>query len=222
MRVESVAMEVHAPDHPVLTFKQFLLHILIVTIGIIIAVSLEGAREWWHQRELVHHTRLNLRRELESNQKSVKMVLDAIGPARTRFETAIEAVDDVPGHTSQVASLFSPVGGGLMNGVSFAWLNTASYKTAQVTGAFGLMEYDEAFKYSDIYDLQEQYMPTQDAAQREMTAAYMLGAGLLTKVSPTEAADVERQLRLGFAAMLTMESQAKRLTELYERALRDE
>ena len=38
-------MEIHAPDKPILTVTEAVVHLLIVTIGILIALSLEGALE---------------------------------------------------------------------------------------------------------------------------------------------------------------------------------
>ena len=35
-------MEIHAPHRPTLTFKEALVHLCIVTTGILIALSLEG------------------------------------------------------------------------------------------------------------------------------------------------------------------------------------
>ena len=50
-------MEIHAPRHPILTLKEALVHLCIVTIGILIALSFEGALEWVHHRQLVREAR---------------------------------------------------------------------------------------------------------------------------------------------------------------------
>jgi hypothetical protein len=68
-------MEIHAPHHPVLTVKEALVHLAIITTGILIALSLEGALEWSHHRELVGETRVRLRDEIRGNQESVQIVL---------------------------------------------------------------------------------------------------------------------------------------------------
>jgi hypothetical protein len=215
-------MEIHAPHRPILSLKEALVHLCIVTAGILIALSLEGALEQWHHRELVRETRQNLQNEIRGNQDSIQTVLKSLDPTKTRFVHAIDVVSDLSasGTPKEAASIFAPAGGGLMSGTSFAWLNTASYKTAEATGALGLMEYSEAIKYSDIYDLQALYVRMQDGAERDMFAAYMLGTGILAKPAPAEITDVKRQLRLALAGILPMENLANKLNELYSRALK--
>ena len=60
-------MEIHAPEHPIRTWREFAIHIAIVTIGILIALSLEGLRELVHDHSLVKETRENFRLELEGD-----------------------------------------------------------------------------------------------------------------------------------------------------------
>ena len=45
-------LDVHPPHEKVHGFKDFLLHILTITIGLLIALSLEGCVEWRHHRHL--------------------------------------------------------------------------------------------------------------------------------------------------------------------------
>jgi hypothetical protein len=60
-------MEIHAPERPINSFKDFALHIAIVTCGILIALGLEGLREAVHNRHLVRETRESVRDEMEIN-----------------------------------------------------------------------------------------------------------------------------------------------------------
>jgi hypothetical protein len=169
-------MEIHAPHHPILTIKEALVHLCLITTGILIALSLEGTLEWWHHRELVQETRQNLQNEIRSNQKDIQTVLKGLVPTQTRFVHAIAVVSDLSAseNTKEAASLFDPKGASLLSDASFAFLNTASYTTAGATGALGLMEYREAARYSAIYDLQALYVRLQDVAEKEMFASLML------------------------------------------------
>jgi hypothetical protein len=45
-------MEIHAPHKPVLTVREAIVHLAIVTVGILIALSLDGVREWREHRAL--------------------------------------------------------------------------------------------------------------------------------------------------------------------------
>jgi hypothetical protein len=213
-------MEIHAPDRPILTLKEALVHLSIVTVGILIALSLEGMLEAWRHHELADETRRNLQAEIRSNEGSIQAVLKNLGPTKARFIHAID-VASTAGNDTEAASTFADGPGSLLSGASFAWLNTASYKTAVSTGALGLMEYSEAVKYSDIYDLQELYVRMQDGAEKDMFAAFTLGTGMLEKPVPAEVADIRRQLRLALAGLMPMENLARKLSELYSKALKD-
>src|SRR3954469_15107450 len=61
-------VEIHAPHKPILTVAEALVHLSIVTAGILIALSLEGARQWYEHRSLVWETRENLHREIAANK----------------------------------------------------------------------------------------------------------------------------------------------------------
>ena len=60
-------MDIHAPERPIESLKDFALHIAIVTCGILIALGLEGIRESVHNHHLVRETRENVRFEMEVN-----------------------------------------------------------------------------------------------------------------------------------------------------------
>ena len=47
-------LEVHPPSEPVHGWRDFLIHLATITIGLLIALSLEGCVEFWHHRSLVH------------------------------------------------------------------------------------------------------------------------------------------------------------------------
>ena len=46
-------MEIHPPEKPIHTVRDFLLQLMTITAGILIALSLEGAIEWSQHRTLV-------------------------------------------------------------------------------------------------------------------------------------------------------------------------
>jgi hypothetical protein len=215
-------MDIHAPHGPIVTVKEALVHLCLITTGILIALSLEGTLEWWHHRELVQETRQNLQNEIRSNQKDIQTVLTGLVSTKARFAHAIDVVSDLSNsdNSKEAASLFDPRGGALLSGASFAFLNTASYTTAGATGALGLMEYSEVARYSAIYDLQALYVRLQDAAEKEMFGAYMLGTGIVAKPAPAEIVDARRQLRLALGGIVPMESVANKLDELYANALK--
>jgi hypothetical protein len=156
-------MDVHAPHEPVHTWKDFLVHLTIVTIGLFIALMLEAGVEYWHHRHIVAEARENIRRELESNHESAqkdigyltKNLKNVAGNIRTLREMEMKP----KAHSS------------LTNSMSFASLDDAAWRTARDTGALAYMPYDEVQKYSDIYaDQQVVNDKARTTAEREFLA----------------------------------------------------
>ena len=56
-------MEVHPPEHPILTWKQFLVHMSTVCLGLLIAIGLDQAVEFAHHRHQRHQLEADLRAE---------------------------------------------------------------------------------------------------------------------------------------------------------------
>lgn len=60
-------MEVHPPDHPIFTWKQFFIHMSTVCLGLLIAIALDQAVEFAHHRHQRHQLEADLRAEGVSN-----------------------------------------------------------------------------------------------------------------------------------------------------------
>ncbi len=69
-------IDVHPPHEPVHSWPDFLLHLVTITIGLLIALSLEGCVEWQHHRHLVHDAEASLQAEIENNAKGMQGTLD--------------------------------------------------------------------------------------------------------------------------------------------------
>jgi hypothetical protein len=50
--IKDETMEIHAPSKPILSVREALVHLAIVTVGILIALSFEGVREYVEHRAL--------------------------------------------------------------------------------------------------------------------------------------------------------------------------
>jgi len=214
-------MEIHAPAKTPLTVREALVHLAIVTAGILIALSFDGMVNWWDHRSLVADTRERLTSEIRANQQSVQDVRKSLMPARQKLVHAIDVASNLtaPDHAKEAASIFGEGPSNVTSGISFAYFNTAAYTTAQTTGAFSFMDYDEALKYADTYDLQALYARLQDSTERDVIAAGMFGTSALRSPTPTEVEDMKRQLRLALGGILVLDSIAEKLNALYAKAL---
>jgi len=172
-------VEIHAPDKPILTLKEALVHLSIVTVGILIALSLEGTLEWVRHRALVRETRQSLQGEMRDNQRDIQFLQAALDKTLPRFQHAIDVVSDlsVPDKLKEAAGMFKEGSGPdrLLSDWIISWPDSASHATAEATGAFGLMPYSEAHRYSDIYEAQALYGRAQDGEIKDVMTAWSFG-----------------------------------------------
>jgi hypothetical protein len=62
-------VDVHLPEKSIRTWKNLLLHLLTITIGFFIALTLEAAVESMHHRQFVCDACQDLRSEIEQNRQ---------------------------------------------------------------------------------------------------------------------------------------------------------
>lgn len=62
-------LDVHPPHEPVHGWRDFLVHLATITVGLLIALGLEATAEWIHHRHEVAETREALQRELLVNHE---------------------------------------------------------------------------------------------------------------------------------------------------------
>jgi len=160
-------MEIHAPEKPILTVKEALVHLSIVTAGILIALSLEGLVEYVHHRTVVREARQILKDEIEENLKDLNVTMDRIALQRDGLVKGVKIF-------SAMAKGEKPQMEGLrwMLNYRTADLHVAGHSTAELTGAFAYMDYREVSRYAAIYDSQDRFLRAQSSALTEGLSAF--------------------------------------------------
>jgi hypothetical protein len=207
-------LEVHAPHKPVHSLREMLTHLVLVTLGVLIALSFEGIGSWREHRALLHEARANIVSELRDNQKELAHRLTQIPKERANLATAIEV--------AQRLIDTKKLKGHVELGFGTADLRDASRTTAAVTGAFGLMDYSEVKKYATVYGHQELFLRSQTAAIEDLTRT-MSGINLLQHpqtASARELEDWKTHLRLTIASLTVEEGLGENLVKEYERVLK--
>ena len=141
-------LDVHPPHEPVHGWRDFLLHILTITIGLLIALLLEAMVEHWHHHREVAETREALRRELEENQQHF-----SLDTAYYRKETAelnnnllvLHFLEEHP-HASA-----KDLPGVLTWESSYARMDDSAWRTALATQVSGLMPQAEVRQNAELY-----------------------------------------------------------------------
>ncbi len=62
-------MEIHPPHAAARSLKDFFLQLLTITVGVLIALSIEGIVEWRHHRMLVRDAKAMIALEISDNRK---------------------------------------------------------------------------------------------------------------------------------------------------------
>lgn len=157
-------MDIHAPESPISSFKDFALHIAIVTCGILIALGLEGIREAVHNRHLVRETRENVRSEMEVNDEHGKDELPRVASYSDSLKLLIK---DLPSLATQDPKQVSTRLAAIQNPGYFFLSN--SWQSALSTGALELMSTDEVNAYGGAAEVIKIYTNLQKEAETEET-----------------------------------------------------
>ena len=143
-------LDVHPPHEPVHGWRDFFVHLTTITIGLLIALSLEGCVEWRHHRQLVHEAEASLQTEIKANAKEQALLREDVA-----VMTKIIANPKVPSHDTMTINFH------------IRSFDDVSWKTAQSTGALSYMPYERAQEYSDIYSTQNEIYAAEHQAVRD-------------------------------------------------------
>ena len=161
---EDPVLDVHPPHEAAHSWRDILIHLATITVGLFIALSLEGCVEWQHHRHLVREARENIRTEIRDNQRDLRNALNEIHKEQAQVKANIQGLKTLrnkPGTQGLRMSL-------VFSGTSMA---NASWSTAHETGAFAYMTYPEVKDYAELYDLQSIYGKQTDRVQAAYTSA---------------------------------------------------
>jgi hypothetical protein len=209
-------MEIHAPHGSIGSVREFLVHLAIITIGVLIALSLEGCTEWVHHRSLVREARAHIASELRVNKAEIDRLVSDMSNMGDQLEVALKVIEELRGRGKTDAKNFSLT-------YHMADLTTASRDTAEATGAFGYMDYAQVKRYAAAYDLQGQFVRQQErlfeAWVPVLNATHRKD---LEGLTPAELDDWKRQTLTALSYVQVESGFATALSRAYESALKGE
>ena len=199
-----------------MTRRGALIELAIVTAGVLIALSFDTVRQWRANDALAAEARANLLNEIGQNKKQLDLTLEQTEKNQKDFMSAHSRIQDV------LAG--KPLGEANINlNNRIANLSGAGYQTAEITGAFGYMGYEEVRKFAGLYDMQARYVRLQDEAVGSLSqvGAPIRLAGGPDKLSRPELESVKAGLERAIGQLDVQWQIGKILTEVYARALKD-
>jgi hypothetical protein len=220
-------MDIEPPHGPVETWRDFFVHLAIITLGLLIALALEGIVGYIHERRLVHEANANITSEMRDNQKDVEDSVKAAAQYQQDMKHLIALMED--------AKAGKKLNGSINITFEKADLNTASWKTAAATGAVGYMRYRDVKKYEDIYGLQGDFELAQDRAMDGWANVYApfmqfisqntddkgkTKAAGLTEAQLAQVDKIEEQTQMYIGRLIAVESIGKALDQDYTQYFR--
>jgi hypothetical protein len=207
-------VDIHPPQGPVNSFKDFFLHLLTVILGILIALSLEGLIEWRHHRSLAEEARANLMVEIRENRRLLGGGLAAAPNAEQRLKATIEAIEAYrKNHRDDRTSKLDWSFGVFP-------LSATAWSTATSTGALSYMDYSEVQGYTRAYVLQEEFLTMQQSTlgtwlDLQKWLARRNAGGSLSDLNNDELSQVEAEASAALLHTETEEVFAKDLVQQY-------
>jgi len=188
-------LDVHAPHESVHGWRDFLLHLFTITIGLLIALGLEGCVEWQHHRHLVHEAEQSLHTEIQSNARLLTAITADIHTQQAALQHDVEVLDfaikngKFPAHSSMLINF------------RISTFDNVSWSTAQSTGALGYMDYATAQEYSSIYQTQNFFDTSEEQTARDaiLSLAPFLDQSSDAKdsgPSPAEAISIKQHIEI--------------------------
>jgi hypothetical protein len=205
-------MDVHPPHGAILGWRDFFVHLIVITLGLLIALGLEGIVEWAHNKHLVHTAEANLRAELLANRKTLADDFRFLNGAQKQMESDLSILSAFKGRNHPKAEL------------TFHWVwnspGSAAWDTARNTGAVALMNFQTGETYADIYAQQGTVTTQSGAFIRDIyrTAAPLEGGRRLEDLKPAELDMMIANAQQTIADLKLLRDFSESLSRLYDKA----
>jgi hypothetical protein len=193
-------------------FRDFFLHLFTITVGLLIALSLEGCVERHHQRYLVSEAEAGLRTEIAQNSKALGTLRQQIKERRKELDGDLATLTQMRVHPAAEH-----------HSLSFTFgmhkFDNVAWKTAQTTGALAYMPYGDARTFSDIYDTQDELYKTEVDVVEDVMHSASFASTQPDDWKPTPAQADELTDRIGMLRMrlLLLSSLVDALDKTYQK-----
>ena len=210
-------LDVHAPEHRIHGVRDFFVHLLTITAGLLIALALEAGVEAMHHRHQRREAEENLRQELRDNARDLTKVMASIPKERKAVSQLLQlALERAQGKT-----VVAPP---QQLGFNFATLHQAAWGTASATEVLNYMDYAQVQRFAEAYEMQQQFVALQQATLKDYLEAHShmsLDALVfdLQGMTPQDAAAMVIDLRHTLVQLVAMQEIGTVMELDYDRAI---
>jgi hypothetical protein len=149
-------MDVHPPHAGIHTWKDFWIHLGTITIGLLIAISLEQSVEWIHRVHEMHVLQGELRAEGDENVKAMQVDIERLRYQRNGMvarRTDIQQIIASGGKLKLPFRVIPPSG-------TITLPSESTWDSAKASGKVALLPDNESDVYSFLY-LQNEWLKSQ-------------------------------------------------------------
>ena len=141
-------LDVHPAHHAATTWRDFLVHIATIVLGLLIAIGLEQTVEFFHHRNELADTREALRRERQSNVARFALEADDLARAVPTFQEDLAVFAYLRAHPGAAPNQWPGTLGGRV--ITTTYLDSA-WRTAQQSNVLQYMPQSEVQSNYRLY-----------------------------------------------------------------------
>jgi hypothetical protein len=158
-------LDVHPPEHPAHSWKDFFIHIATIVVGLLIAVGLEQTVEWVHHRHQLAEVRAALDQERDLNLHRIELNRGLTA----RMDAYLS--EDAKLLQRHAAGDSGPLAGKLHYDWEIYALSDAAWQTATQSAVLGLMPDRARELYAYHYHVISTYMEGIISLDRDLDRA---------------------------------------------------
>jgi len=142
-------LDVHAPEHGINGARDFFIHLLTITAGLLIAIALEQSVEALHHRHQRKEAEELIRQEIRGNRTALQENEKGLTAELNGMKDALKILDGISNGQSGTLQ---------QNQLQFREgpMQDSAWRTASTTGVLSYMDYDEVQRFSDAYKEQDE------------------------------------------------------------------
>jgi len=197
-------LDVDPPEKPIKSLKDFAVHILTVTIGILITLALDALVDTYRHHELIQHARTDFRAEFLQNRASLALETTASQGVKQELEGLIAYGQAKLANRPATVPTIQPAR-------SFVTL------TSTATQAFLYLPFAETREISAAYSRQQVYNAMEARAEDQWFS--LAGLGDPKDLSGADLQPALEKITIAYAYLVSLQVKRGQLLQDYDRAL---
>jgi hypothetical protein len=162
-------LDVHAPHGPTHGWRDFLVHIVAIAIGLLLALALEKFVEYVHERRQLSEARRELAMEIADNRRVWGNNVIEAPRIQQELDTDLKLI--------QAVRLHAPLGDSKFDySVRFYATLDGPWQAVRQSGSLNLMPYEELQRYGWFHGILTSVMESMHALEQTLDVAAAIAA----------------------------------------------